>query len=50
VAIGGIDRDNVASLLPYRPDMVAVIHGLFGQSDVFEAARELGALFEKTHD
>ncbi len=46
VAIGGITPDNGAPLIAAGADMLAVIDGLFGQSDVEAAAREFARLFE----
>ena len=46
VAIGGITPDNGARLIAAGADMLAVIEGLFGQSDIEAAARRIAALFE----
>lgn len=45
-AIGGITADNGGALIAAGADLLAVIHGLFGQPDVAAAARRLSALFE----
>ncbi|MCP4700215.1 MAG: thiamine phosphate synthase [Gammaproteobacteria bacterium] len=46
VAIGGITPDNGHALLTAGADLLAVIHGLFGQADIAQAAREYAQLFE----
>lgn len=44
-AIGGITPDNAGQLIEAGADMLAVIHGVFGQDDVeLAAARYLGVL------
>lgn len=45
VAIGGITVDNGASVLAAGADLLAVIDGVFGQSDPFIAAFAFNALF-----
>ena len=45
VAIGGITPDNGRSLIEAGADMLAVIHGIFGQADVRVAARRYAELF-----
>ncbi|MEJ2407203.1 MAG: thiamine phosphate synthase [Candidatus Thiodiazotropha sp.] len=45
VAIGGITPENGAPLIEAGADMLAVIHGLFGQPDVHTASRRLCDLF-----
>ena len=45
VAIGGITPENGAPLIAAGADMLAVIQGLFGQSDVRNASRQLCELF-----
>jgi thiamine-phosphate pyrophosphorylase len=45
VAIGGITPENGAPLISAGADMLAVIHGVFGQPDVKQAAHRLNALF-----
>jgi len=45
VAIGGINTTNIDILLPYRPSMIAVIAGVFGQADIQHAARALANHF-----
>jgi thiamine-phosphate pyrophosphorylase len=46
VAIGGITPENGAPLIAAGADMLAVIHGVFGQADIQDACRRLSALFE----
>lgn len=46
VAIGGITPDNGGLLIEAGADMLAVIHGVFGQPDIAAAARRYAALFE----
>ncbi len=41
VAIGGIDRDNMAPLLQAGAQTLAICHGLFHSADVERTAREL---------
>lgn len=45
VAIGGITPENGAQLIAAGADCLAVIHGVFGQPDVAEAARHYAQLF-----
>lgn len=45
VAIGGITPENGAQLIAAGADCLAVIHGVFGQPDVAEAARRYARLF-----
>lgn len=45
VAIGGITPDNGSALLAAGADLLAVIHGLFGQPDILAASRHYSALF-----
>ncbi len=45
VAIGGITPENGAPLIDAGADMLAVIHGLFGQSDVRAAAEQFNQQF-----
>ena len=45
VAIGGITPDNGARLIEAGADLLAVIHGVFGQSDPCSAARAYARLF-----
>ncbi|MFK5913963.1 MAG: thiamine phosphate synthase [Woeseiaceae bacterium] len=40
VAIGGIQHNNAKELLKQGADMIAVIHSLFGQSDILESTQE----------
>jgi len=46
VAIGGITADNGAQLITAGADLLAVIHGVFGQSDIRAAAERIANLFE----
>ncbi|MCU7885766.1 MAG: thiamine phosphate synthase, partial [Candidatus Thiodiazotropha sp. (ex Lucinoma annulata)] len=46
VAIGGITPENGAPLIAAGADMLAVIHGIFGQPDIQAASRRLCRLFE----
>ena len=45
VAIGGITPDNGGRLIAAGADMLAVVHGVFGQADIEAAARRFAALF-----
>jgi thiamine-phosphate pyrophosphorylase len=45
VAIGGITPENGAGLLHAGADLLAVIHGVFGQPDIRAAAQAYAALF-----
>ena len=45
VAIGGITPDNGRQLIAAGADMLAVIHGIFAQQDVRQAAQRYAALF-----
>ncbi|MGD8907907.1 MAG: thiamine phosphate synthase [Chromatiales bacterium] len=45
VAIGGITPENGAPLITAGADMLAVIHGVFGQPDVRAASQRLCELF-----
>lgn len=45
VAIGGITPDNGARLIAAGADLLAVIHGVFGQPDIEAAARRFADLF-----
>lgn len=47
VAIGGINAQNGASVIEAGADMLAVIHGLFGESDVAQRTKALTALFSQ---
>ncbi len=47
VAIGGITPDNAPLLLEAGADALAVISGVFGQSDIQAAARRYAALFAR---
>ncbi|MCK4742333.1 MAG: thiamine phosphate synthase [Sulfuriflexus sp.] len=43
-AIGGITPDNASALLDAGADMLAVIHGVFGESDIKNAAKHYAQL------
>ncbi len=45
VAIGGITTDNAEPLIAAGADFLAVISGIFGQGNAFEAARRYADLF-----
>ena len=47
VAIGGITPENGAPLIAAGADMLAVIHGVFGQRDIRAAAEQFEKLFEQ---
>ena len=49
VAIGGITPENGAALVDAGADMLAAIHGVFGQKDIEAAARCYDELFDETH-
>jgi thiamine-phosphate pyrophosphorylase len=46
VAIGGITPENGAPLIEAGADMLAVIHGVFGQADIRKACQQMTNLFE----
>jgi thiamine-phosphate pyrophosphorylase len=46
VAIGGITPENGAGLIGAGANLLAVIHGVFGQPDIEAAARAYARLFE----
>jgi thiamine-phosphate pyrophosphorylase len=46
VAIGGITPENGAELIHAGADLLAVIHGVFGQPDIRAAAQAYAALFD----
>ncbi|MCU7813212.1 MAG: thiamine phosphate synthase [Candidatus Thiodiazotropha sp. (ex Notomyrtea botanica)] len=46
VAIGGITPENGAPLIEAGADMLAVVHGIFGQADIRVACQKLTTLFE----
>ena len=50
VAIGGITPENGAELVHAGADLLAVIQGVFGQSDIRAAARAYAALFNASHE
>lgn len=45
-AIGGITKKSAPALLNEGADMLAVIHGIFGQTDIRQATRQLVELFD----
>lgn len=45
VAIGGINAANASGLLGTGVDMLAVIHAVFGQADIPQAASDIARLF-----
>ncbi len=45
VAIGGIDLDRGQALISQGADLLAVVHGLFGQTDAEAQARAFARLF-----
>ena len=48
VAIGGITPENGGPLIAAGADMLAVIHGVFGQHDILQACRNFSQLFDHT--
>lgn len=50
VAIGGITPENSGPLLRAGADMLAVVHGLFGQTDVRAAAERFTQQFTQNKD
>lgn len=48
VAIGGINHSNIDTVLNTGTDMVALIHGLFGQEDIEASARALCKKFDRS--
>ena len=50
VAIGGITPENGGGLIHAGADLLAVIHGVFGQSDIRAAAHSYDALFGTRHE
>jgi thiamine-phosphate pyrophosphorylase len=48
VAIGGITAQNGATLIEAGADLLAVIHGVFGQTDVRRASESFSALFSES--
>jgi thiamine-phosphate pyrophosphorylase len=46
VAIGGITPENGGGLIHAGADLLAVIHGVFGQPDISAAARRYASLFD----
>lgn len=49
-AIGGITADNGGELIAAGVDLLAVIHGVFGQTDSTAAARSITELFDTAGD
>lgn len=47
VAIGGITPENGRALVDAGADLLAVVHGVFGQTDVRSAAAAYARLFER---
>lgn len=47
VAIGGITVNNGLSLIEAGADMLAVVDGIFGQTDITAATRQFCSLFQK---
>jgi len=50
VAIGGITPENGAELVHAGADLLAVIHGVFGQTDIRAAAQAYAALFDASRE
>ena len=50
VAIGGITHEFAPLLLKYDVDMLAVIDGIFGKSDILQAARRFTDIFSARDD
>jgi thiamine-phosphate pyrophosphorylase len=48
VAIGGITPENGKALVEAGADMLAVIYGIFGQSDIQAVARQYTQIFEES--
>ncbi len=46
VAIGGITPENGSALIAAGADMLAVIHGIFGASDIRQAAATFARMFD----
>ncbi|HIQ40408.1 MAG TPA: thiamine phosphate synthase [Sulfurivirga caldicuralii] len=46
VAIGGITLENADQVIEAGADMLAVIHGLFGQTDIEQTASKFNQLFQ----
>ncbi|MET0094094.1 MAG: thiamine phosphate synthase, partial [Sedimenticola sp.] len=47
VAIGGITPENGGALIEAGADMLAVIHGVFGQPDIRAACERFNELFRQ---
>ena len=50
VAIGGITPENGRALIDAGADMLAVVHGVFGEPDIRSACRRFTQLFEHLED
>ena len=50
VAIGGITHESAPLLLNEGVDMLAIIHGIFGQIDITEATRQFVDIFNAIDD
>jgi len=50
VAIGGITPENGGGLIHAGADLLAVIHGVFGQSDIRAAAQAYATLFNASRE
>lgn len=50
VAIGGITHDNAPLLLEKNVDMLAIIEGIFGQTDITHAAQQFIDIFNTRDD
>jgi thiamine-phosphate pyrophosphorylase len=48
IAIGGITPENGGPLIAAGADMLAVIHGIFGQPDILRACQDFNKLFANT--
>ena len=46
VAIGGITQESALSLMNEGVDMLAVIHGIFGQEDILKATRQFVGIID----
>lgn len=50
VAIGGITQEFAPLLLKEGVDMLAVIHGIFGEKDILDATRQFVAIIDSPND
>ncbi|MEJ1295921.1 MAG: thiamine phosphate synthase [Candidatus Sedimenticola sp. (ex Thyasira tokunagai)] len=50
VAIGGITPENGVQLITAGADMLAVVHGIFGQRDIKQACRHFQQLFQPSEN